>query len=98
MCDIIAECILKGINFMSNLGIAGFERYKKDCKEEFKLPTREEMAGYCEDVFYHKPTTEQLEVFHRILIDTEPDLEKALEFCEQTLEKDEKYAEWGNYE
>lgn len=82
---------------MSNLGIAGFERYKKDCKEELKLPTREEMADYFEFVFDHKPTTGQLEVFHRILIDTEPDLDKALDFCAESFESDEKQVEWGNY-
>ena len=83
---------------MSNLGIAGFERYHKDCKEELKLPTREEMESYFETVFYHKPTKEQLEVFHRILIDTEPDLEKALEFCEMQSDVGEKENQWGNYE
>ena len=83
---------------MSNLGIAGFERYHKDCKEELRLPTREEMAGYFEDVFYHKPTPEQLEVFHRILIDKEEDLEKALEFCEQNNDAEAKEVTLGSYE
>ena len=66
---------------MSNLGIAGFERYHSTGED--KLPTREDLEQYFIDVFGHNPTKDQLKVFHRLLIDLEEDVDKALEYCEK---------------
>ena len=66
---------------MSNLGISGFERYHSTGDD--RLPTREDLEQYFVDVFGHKPTKEQLKVFHRLLIDLEEDVDKALDYCEK---------------
>ena len=52
---------------MSNLGIAGFDVYKKDNCMGCKTPTRKDLEEYFESVFYHKPTMEQLDIFHKYL-------------------------------
>ena len=76
---------------MSNIGIAGFEMYHKNNKEEFRTPTRKDLAGYFESVFYHKPTAEQLDVFLGYLIGRERDANKVLEICgEQVSEENAK--------
>ena len=46
---------------MSNLGIAGFERYHSNGED--RLPKRDELEQYFVDVFGHKPTKDQLKVF-----------------------------------
>ena len=66
---------------MSNLGIAGFDMYRKNNNGEFKIPTRKDLAEYFETVFYHKPTDEQLDIFHKYLIGVEKDAEKVLDMC-----------------
>lgn len=66
---------------MSNLGIAGFDMYKKNSNSEFKIPTRKDLAEYFESVFYHKPTAEQLDMFHKYLIGIENDADKVLDMC-----------------
>ena len=74
---------------MSNLGIAGFDNYKKDNNGEFKTPTRKDLAEYFESVFYHKPTNEQLDIFYKFLIGTERDTEKVLDICCLKQDSDE---------
>lgn len=69
---------------MSNFGIAGFEKFSQ--KGELKIPTRKDLGQYFEDTFYHKPTDEQLKLFHEFLIGKEKDTEKVLEFCSKKLE------------
>ena len=64
---------------MSNLGIAGFERFHN--KGELETPTRQDLESYFEEMFYHKPTKEQLEMFHKYLIGVETDAEKVIDFC-----------------
>ena len=66
---------------MSNLGIAGFDVYKKDNCMGCKTPTRKDLEEYFESVFYHKPTMEQLDIFHKYLIGIESDAEKVLDVC-----------------
>lgn len=68
---------------MSNIGIAGFEVYHKNNNEEFKTPTRKDLAEYFESVFYHKPTAEQLDIFLNYLIGLERDIEKVIKACEK---------------
>ena len=72
---------------MSNLGIAGFEGYRK--KGELKTPTREDLEKYFEEIFYHKPNKKQLEMFHNYLIGKENDAEKMLSFCCASYQSDE---------
>jgi len=64
---------------MSNLGIAGFERFHQ--KGELKTPTREDLKDYFVETFYHKPSDYQLELFHNYLIGKERDVEKVLDAC-----------------
>ena len=73
---------------MSNLGIAGFERFHQ--KGEFKTPTREDLKDYFIEIFYHKPTDEQLELFHNYLIGKERDVEKVLDACVLSSQKTEE--------
>ena len=73
---------------MSNLGIAGFERYHEDGK--FKTPTRADLKAYFIEVFYHDPTKEQLDLFFDYLIGREQDAQKVIDICvvhENDLEK-----------
>ena len=60
---------------MSNLGIAGFEEFKN------RNQTRKDLESYFEEIFYHKPTEEQLKMFHNVLIGKEQDAQKMIDFC-----------------
>ena len=73
---------------MSNLGISGFDKYHK--RNEFAAPTREDLENYFVEVFYHKPSKEQLEMFHKYLIGIEQDAQKMIDFCSK---KDENQQE-----
>ena len=76
---------------MSNIGIAGFEIYHKKDDREFQVPTRKDLAKYFEEMFYHKPTQEQLDIFIRFLTGQESDANKVLDICcKQESEESEK--------
>ena len=60
---------------MSNLGISGFKQYHNNGK------TRKDLERYFEEIFYHKPSKEQLEMFHKYLIGIEKDAQKMIDFC-----------------
>lgn len=69
---------------MTNVGMAGFDMYRKRKSGELKTPIKEDLIEYFGLMFYHVPTDEQLEMFHNYLIGKERDVQKVIEFCEQS--------------
>ena len=70
---------------MSNLGVAGFKHFHQ--QGELKIPVREDLEEYFEEIFYHKPNEKQLKMFHNYLIGVETDAKKLIDFCAKQEDK-----------